>query len=109
MRSRVFTSAVEQRAATAALTVLPVSWAAWRGKARQADRQRNVVSRSDAGKQLHNDTSNFSKMDILSKKTIIVFVALIHNCVNDDVWEKDMSEEIYIEASHDGFRHVKLQ
>ena len=48
-------------------------------------------------------------MDILSKKTIIVFVALIQNCVNDDVWEKDMSEEIYIEASHDGFRHVKLQ
>ena len=74
-----------------------------------AGRQRNVVSRNDAGKQLHNDTSNFSKMDILSKKAIIVFVALIHNCVNDDVWEKDMSEEIYIEASHDGFRHVKLQ
>ena len=48
-------------------------------------------------------------MDILSKKAIIVFVTLIHKCVNDDVWEKDMSEEIYIEASHDGFRHVKLQ
>ena len=25
-----------------------------------------------------------------------------------EVWEKDMSEEIYIEASHDGFRSVEL-
>lgn len=28
---------------------------------------------------------------------------------SDDVWEKDMSNEIYIEASHEGFHHVKLQ
>ena len=48
-------------------------------------------------------------MDILSKKTLIAFVALIYNCVSDDVWEKDVSEEIYIEASHEGFHHVKLE
>ena len=48
-------------------------------------------------------------MDILHKRTFVVFIALIHTCVNDDVWEKDMSEEIYIEASHEGFHHVKLQ
>ena len=25
-----------------------------------------------------------------------------------ETWEKDMSEEIYIEASHEGFRQIKL-
>merc|ERR1711936_460775 len=28
--------------------------------------------------------------------------------VTADTWEKDMSDEIYIEASHEGFRSVKL-
>ena len=48
-------------------------------------------------------------MDIFSQEIFIVFVFLIHNSVNDDVWEKDVSEEIYIEASHEGFHHVKLE
>ena len=50
-----------------------------------------------------------SNMDIFHKRISIVLFALIHICVTDDVWEKDMSEEIYIEASHEGFHHVKLQ
>ena len=48
-------------------------------------------------------------MDISSQEIFIVFIFLIHNSVNDDVWEKDVSEEIYIEASHEGFHHVKLE
>ena len=48
-------------------------------------------------------------MDIFPKRIFVVLLALIHTCISDDVWEKDMSEEIYIEASHEGFHHVKLQ
>ena len=63
-------------------------------------------TKTNAGKQLHNETQ---KMRLLSMRTLGVWVALLQACAADDVWEKDMSNEIYIEASHEGFHHVKLK
>ena len=43
------------------------------------------------------------------KNVFILLLCLSLACVSEgEVWEKDMSEDIYIEASHDGFRSVEL-
>jgi hypothetical protein len=41
--------------------------------------------------------------------TAVAVLLLISVCEGDEVWEKDMSEDIYIEGSHEGFEHVKLR
>ena len=39
---------------------------------------------------------------------IATFLCLISVCINGEIknWEKDMTNEVYIEASHEGFEEV---
>ena len=39
---------------------------------------------------------------------LLVLMVLTLHQVSSDLWEKDMSDEIYIESSFEGFNYVKL-
>jgi hypothetical protein len=38
----------------------------------------------------------------------VVWLCLLLAMVRCEVWEKDMTDEVYIEASHEGFHSVQL-
>ncbi len=41
--------------------------------------------------------------------SVVLVVLLFQRGLADELWEKDMSEEIYIEGSHEGFEKVTLK
>lgn len=72
-----------------------------------AAEKQHVRKRTSTGKNVPSNHNSF-KMTKLQKCLIFALLTINVTFCEQEIWEKDASNDVYIEASREGFENVKL-